>query len=295
MKFHAVLVLISFFFGSFYVVGKVTLRDVPPAFLALVRAAGAASMLHLAARWRGGGRVAGGLPDYARLALYAFFGIVVNQLFFLEGLTRTTATSASILITSIPVLTVAFALLLGSERVSARRLCGIGLALAGVLWLTGAGAADVNPGLYALAGNVMILINCASYSLYLVLSRPMTERMDPLSMMAWIFTFGFIGILPLGLASALHMNFAAVPARAWAGVAYAVVFPTMLGYWLNLWALKHVEATTVASYTYLQPVWAAALAWLFLGERLTAHDAAAAALVFAGVYLAGMSPNIAPA
>ena len=53
-------------------------------------------------------------------AALALVGVVLNQVLFLLGVARTTAVHANILITMIPVFTLAVALVLGRERISAR-------------------------------------------------------------------------------------------------------------------------------------------------------------------------------
>lgn len=68
--------------------------------------------------------------------------------------------------------------------------------------------------------------------------------------------------------------------------AYIVVFPTVLAYLLNSWALARVESSRVALFIYLQPVITAVLSATFLGERITPRLVASSALVFAGVLLA---------
>jgi drug/metabolite transporter (DMT)-like permease len=65
-----------------------------------------------------------------------------------------------------------------------------------------------------------------------------------------------------------------------------VIFPTILTYLLNLWALKRVSSNLVAVYIYLQPLFAAAVAPLVLkGEHLTARAALAGLAIFTGLAL----------
>ncbi len=82
------------------------------------------------------------------------------------------------------------------------------------------------------------------------------------------------------------MSLADVSGEAWLWVAYIVVFPTILTYLLNLWALKRVSSNLVAVYIYLQPLFAAAVAPLVLeGEELTWRAAVAGFAIFAGLAL----------
>jgi len=272
--------------GSLAVVAKFAMGEIPPGLFALLRAMGAAILLQILVRCRGGGRVPDGSKGYARLALFGLLGVAINQLLYLYGLSRTTATTASILVTSIPIFTAGFAVLLKVESLTGRRIVGGALALTGVLILLGASLADLSAPGTSLTGNLMVVANTVSYGLYLVLSRPMTARMNALTMAAWIFTFGCLGALPFGVWEALTLDFGSVSPAAWAGAGYAV-FSTALGYWLVLWALRTAGPTLSSLYVYVQPVVVVLLATIFLGERLTAQDAVAAALIFTGVYLAG--------
>ena len=67
--------------------------------------------------------------------------------------------------------------------------------------------------------------------------------------------------------------------------AWAVAVPTVLAYLVNMWALRRVQATSVAIYVYLQPVVAGVLAVLVAGEKPTLRTAFSAVLIFAGVAL----------
>jgi drug/metabolite transporter (DMT)-like permease len=78
---------------------------------------------------------------------------------------------------------------------------------------------------------------------------------------------------------------AAVSARVWLGVAFILVFPTVIGYLLATWAVRRSSPTLVAAYTTLQPLLSALLAAAFLGERIGAAEVAGFALIAGGLWL----------
>ena len=102
-----------------------------------------------------------------------------------------------------------------------------------------------------------------------------------------VFAIGAILMLPLSAWSMWKEPWAAIPGRAWLALVIVIAGPTVAAYLLNAWALAHTDSSLVATYTYVQPVLTMILAAIFLGE--TVHPAAivAAAMIFAGVYLAG--------
>jgi drug/metabolite transporter (DMT)-like permease len=102
--------------------------------------------------------------------------------------------------------------------------------------------------------------------------------------------FAAVGVLPFGVTALRDLQFSALSGPVWVWVVYIVIFPTILTYLLNIWALQRVSSSVVAVYIYLQPLFAAAVAPLFLpGEQLTARATAAGLAIFAGLGLVLLS------
>lgn len=273
---YAVLVTIQFFFATLPIAAKVALRDLSSPALSLLRVVGAAALflvLHRALV-REPVRSPG---DYARLALYALFGVVANQLLYVQALTLTTATAAQTMQTTGPAMTLLIAILLGRERATPWKWVGIATAAAGMLYLVGVDLATGSG-----MGNLLAFLNVAAFSAYLVLSRDLARRYHPLTVITWVFVFGVAGMVPWGVPALLAERGGVTPAT-WAALAWIVVVPTVMGYYLNVWALQRVQSSVVAVYVYLQPIATAMLAVPILGERPSARLIPAGALIFAGV------------
>jgi hypothetical protein len=108
---------------------------IPPAGIVLARVTGGAIVFALIAWRRGVLRIPRG--DLAAIVGCALIGVGANQELFVQGLSRSTATNASVLGATIPVFTALFAIVLGREPVRARRLAGIAIAFGGVAALVG--------------------------------------------------------------------------------------------------------------------------------------------------------------
>jgi drug/metabolite transporter (DMT)-like permease len=116
---YLALLAVQLCFGSFPIFGKLALSGMEPLVLAAFRAiAGAAALTLLARILDPGGTF--DARDRLTLAVLSFFGIVANQVLFALGLSRTTATNATLLTATVPVLTVGVAAVLAGERPSAR-------------------------------------------------------------------------------------------------------------------------------------------------------------------------------
>src|SRR5262249_25064875 len=153
---------------------KLALGYVPARAWATLRIVGAAVALAAWQLARRKGRPARG--DLPRLALYAFFGIVLNQVLFAEGLARTTPSHSAILNSLIPVMTLGIAILAGKERPTWTRVAAIAVSFASVLVLLRAERFRLDDRL--VVGDLLTLANGASFSLYLVISRDAMRRLD---------------------------------------------------------------------------------------------------------------------
>jgi drug/metabolite transporter (DMT)-like permease len=282
VKTHAALIVVQMAFASGAVEGKLAMLPladggggVTPVALTMARMVGAAVFFQVltGAIWRRT-RVPTTAREQAALAGLALLGIVLNQSLFLIGLRLTSAFSAALLGVTIPVFTAALAILFRQERANARTALGLALAVAGVVWLIGIHAVD--------PGAIIIALNCLSYSFYIILSRRLIQRLGALTVITWLFTWGAILFAPFG-ARSLAEAAPGFTSRAWVLVAFVVLVPTIIAYVANAWALGRSSATLVTIYIYMQPLIAALLAWVQLGQGLSERMIVATALIFAGV------------
>src|SRR5262245_39697851 len=132
---HFALVFVQAFFGLFPVFGMLAMRTFTPFSIVVWRMAfGAASLAAIALALHG--RAA--IPrrgDWVRLAACSFLGVTVNMTLYLEGLSRSTAPNAGLMMCLIPVFTFVIAAGVGQERFHASRALGVGIALVGASML----------------------------------------------------------------------------------------------------------------------------------------------------------------
>ena len=273
-----VLALVQLFFASLAIAGKIALREMGSSALVLARVGGAAVVFYALHRLTTNERIRE-RRDYLLLALYSVLGVSLNQLLYLAGLERTTATTAQMFIVAGPAVTLLVAMMRGSERGTPLKWLGIILAASGALTLVAAVPAGNR------LGNALILANVVIYSTYLVLTRGIVQRYHPLTVITWIFVFGALALIPVG-ATQLWAQASALSLSAWLAVAWIIALPTVAAYYLNVWALQHVESSTVSTFVYLQPVMTAIMAISILGERPSPRIIPSALLIAAGVGVA---------
>ncbi len=284
---HLTLLIVQLSFGGFHVVAKAALADLSPMALAAVRVAIASPILVFLA-WRRD-RFMPAARDLPVLALLGGLGVFLNQVLFITGLKYTTATNASILMTSLPVFAVGAAAALGIEKLTAPRLAGILLSVAGALVLVNPFRFSTAPG--ATLGNVLILGNSLCYALFLVLQRPVLNRIPWRTVIAWSFVFGGAGVLLMAVPALAALEPSKVPATTWLGVLYIALFATVFAYAANTWAVRRSSPALVAAYGTIQPLVAVMLAAALLGESFGWVEGAGFALIVAGLWRVTARPS----
>jgi drug/metabolite transporter (DMT)-like permease len=288
-KAHAALLVVQIAFASQAVEGKIAMAPLaaggeavdPPALAMARMIGGAAFFVAFSTAFRLRTPLSRG--DLARLAGLSVLGIALNQTLFLVGLRSTTPVSAALLSLTIPVFTAALAVGFRVERPSVRLGVGLGVAVCGVLWLTGIRTID--------RGAVLVTVNSLCYALYLVLSRGLLRRLGAFTVITWVFVWGALIFAPVGLPALVR----AVPVwtpRAWAFVAWIVAMPTIVAYLANAWALARSTPTLVTIYIFLQPLLAAALAWVQMGTPPSERTLVSGLLILIGVALVATRPPV---
>lgn len=278
---HAALIAVQVLFGLWPVAGAAVLREISPTALVGFRLLLAAPAFALFAGlpWR---RLPA-LRDLGALAVLAAFGTTINQLLFVEGLSRAGPINASLMALLIPAFTLVFATALGKERPVPRRLVGAAVAFAGAALLMRAERFDLAD--QKLVGDLFLTGNTASYAIYLVLARPVIARVGALRSMGWVFIFGALEALPFTAGSVVHTHWLALPGWAVGALVFILLGATILTYLLNAFALGRVDSSVVAVYIYVQPVIAALGSWVVLDAVPTARTVVAACVIAAGVAL----------
>lgn len=279
---HLALLAVQLTFGSLPVIGKIVLKTIPSLAVVGFRVGITALALYLVQRYRGNLRLED-KKDYLRFAVLSFFGVTLNQLLFVTGLSLTKASNTSLLAVTIPIFALLFGAVLGIERLRKMKVVGVVLAAAGVVFLIDPRSASFSS--ETTLGDVLIVVNSLSYGVYVSISKDIVTRNGAIKSIAWVFIFSSVVCVPLGVYSLSGVEIAAVAPGIWLLILYIAIIATLTPYLLNAWALARVNPSTVAVYIYLQPLIGFLMAIVFLDEKLDFKVLIAAALIFAGVFL----------
>lgn len=290
IKTYLALTLVSLFYGINYSILKIVVPDYVGAYGFIVFRVIVASaifwVIHLFNRekilWK---------EDGIRLTLCALTGVAINQLLFYKGIGITSAVNGSIIMTLTPVFVLAWASVLVGERITKKKVLGVTLGLIGAIIIIYQPEILLDAGNWR--GDVLVLINGASYACYLVLVKPLMKKYKPMTVVTWVFTIAIAFVIPVGFSQAAAVDFMSLPSKVWWSMAYAIFIVTVVVYFLNAWTLVRVNSTVVGAFIYLQPIFATLTAILFFGEVFLLKHLVAAGFVFTGVWLVTMSKKSA--
>ncbi len=231
--------------------------------------------------------------DLLKLAVCGFFGVAANQLMFFYGLNLTNPINAGIIMTSNPILVLIASAIILKTRITANKIFGITLGIAGalIILLFKKGFAF---GSDTIVGDAFIFLNALAYGIYLVLVKPLMSKYKPITVIKWVFTFGFIYVIPFGFFQANAIEWSTFNSEIWAKFLFVIIGTTFLAYLFNIYGLKRLSPSTVSTYIYLQPVIAAFFAISVGKDSFTWIKLIAAILIFSGVYLVSKSPSRPP-
>jgi drug/metabolite transporter (DMT)-like permease len=266
-----------------YVAGKRALAELSPFDLALSRFA-LAAIVHAAVLYRLRIRVdRRDLPGIAALGLVAVAG---NQLLFLGGLARSTPGHAALLYATTPVFVFLIERVRGRERATAFKIAGILVAFAGTaIVLAGRGVLGVAGARDMFLGDLMLLGAVILWSVYAVGGKVYAARYGGLGAGSLTLVAGTVLAAPVGLAFFDWSRLPALSAWGAASVAYLILVTSTIAWLIYYWALGRAEASRVAVWANLQPVFTALLAWAVYGELLTVPFVAGGAMVVVGVVM----------
>ncbi len=229
--------------------------------------------------------------DWKRIIACGFFGMVLNMLMFFKGLSLSTPINSSVVITVAPVLLLILSAIFLKERITWLKSIGISLGLAGALLLVVFGLKTQPNAPNIPLGNILFIVNAISYSVYLIIVKPLVGKYSSITLMKWFFLVATIINIPIGINEFLAVEWSQLSAFTNLKLAFVVVGTTFLTYLFNIYALKQLSPSTIGVFMYLQPILATFFAILAGADALTTLRVAAAALIFLGVFLTTRKPK----
>jgi len=202
--------------------------------------------------------------DYKQIFFLAVLVILLNQTLFLYGQKLTGAGHGALLFATTPIWIFIGGLFFLKEKFALKRAIGISLGLTGVSIIMASGA--IRFGKEYLFGDFLILLSVFAWAAYTLASRPLVIKYGAFRVTAYALSTGTALYFPFGIYRASTFDYSHVPFSAWLSVLFVAFGISIGSYVLWNWVLKYMEATKVAVFQNLQPVFATLVAFIFLHE-----------------------------
>ena len=270
---------VCFFWGTTYVGIRIAVESLTPAMLMCLRYVASGGVLMLAA-WIKGAR----MPAHRELLLTALYGVITigvgtgclaySEQWIPSGL-------AALMVCTQPFWMVGVDALAGGARLPLPAVRGMLVGLAGVVFLVGPAAlSQETSSRLLLQGFAALQVGAAMWSVGSIAQRRLKTRAHPI-------VSGAVQQFATGLAFAvpawLDPRAPVWDAKGIAAVMYLAVFGGIVGYSSFIFAMDRLPVALVSIYTYINPVVAVWLGWLYYREPFGWHQAAAMAVIFTGV------------
>ena len=221
------------------------------------------------------------------ISFLALFSAIGFGALHYVALQYTTAINGSLFqgLMSISILVTAF-LVLG-DKFGGRETIGVVLGFAGVAFIVTQGDIDVVLGLTFNIGDIILLLASMSYAVYAVLLRRAPPELSSSALMAGMFGFAALYMLPLWLIELyvfdrpVPVNFTAI----WS-IGFMTLGPSILAQIFWAFSVSKIGPGKAGYFTYLAPVFGVILAVSLLGESFRWYHAAGIVLIFTGICLA---------
>ena len=280
---NLLLLLMALIWGVNYIAVKFATEQMPPLAFNGMRVAIAAFVLVLISLV-----MRGGWPDRRTtiaLLLLGALGTGLYQVLFIEGIARTQAGAASLVLAASPALIAIIGQMRGVERVTRRRVAGIVASLVGMALVVFGTERVTTRAPITLKGNLLVLAACLCWSFYSVLLKPYTERVDGVRVSTLTMVGGAVPLLLFTGSAIARTPWHALSALAWSALLYGSIVALVIGYFLWYRGMKVLGPTRTALYSNLQPAVTLLAAWPMLGEVPTPLQIVGAVAIMAGVLL----------
>lgn len=241
-----------------------------------------------------------------KLSILGFLGTTLSLSLLFIGYNYTTAIDGSLIYSVAPIIVVIGGALFLNEQITKMEKLGGAFAFLGSIITVAQpvleGKAFAFKNIY---GNILVLISALAWAAYCLLVRQLEakEKIDPFVLTSIGFWAGFITIIPfyyyefwatndylrsvfLPEKSFFYLDPAALP-----GIIYMSLFSSVIAYFTYNLGYSLIEASEATIFDYLKPVFAAPLAVIWLGEKITLPFLTGASFIALGVFLTEYKPS----
>lgn len=219
--------------------------------------------------------------DILTVAVCGLTGIMLYAVLQNIAMQWTSASSATLIIASYPIITLLLESLIYKTKLSAIKIVAILIAIVGVVILSYVKAESRLEG--ELLGILLLVLAGVVWAVYNFMTKKVVNRYPPITLLFYSTLFGTILMLPLALIE--RRQWQQPTLISFSMMMFLGVFCSVIAFLLYNRGLKTMSASTVTSMLNLVPIFGVFFSWLLLGEQVTLRKFVGGAIVILGVML----------
>ena len=280
---HACILLATIFWGINVSATKALIPEWMSADgIVAVRLVGGCALMWLVSLFMRCSRIDKG--DWLKLILGGAIGLFLFIFLFVTSLKYGNPIDISIIMTLPPVFVILIGVIFLHRRPSLIEYVGVVVSFVGaaiVILEGGHGHAGSNN----LLGDILAIASTLCYAFYLVILEQPSAKYRPITMLRWVFLFAAVpaAFLIPGMQNEGILHTA--EAAPWVEIAFILICPTFLAYFLVEPAEKRIGSELVSLYQYLLPVFATISAVFMLGDKIHLLQILAMGIIVVGMIL----------
>lgn len=282
---YAAISFVMIMWGLSFLSIKVTVNVIGPMTLALSRFVIASILLFAVLKYREPGTKLE-KSDLPLMALSGIVGITIYFFFENNGVNLTTASTASIIIATIPMLTAVADYIFCGNKISLPQIIGVIMSFAGVYLIVN-GTGNLNVSSKHFTGNLLMLGAAVSWVVYNLTTRPLGKKYSRLAITTYQTLFGTAAIIPfvffekpdLGLMNGIIA----------ANIVFLGVFCSAAGYLFYVYSIGELGVSITSLFINLIPIITVIASYFILDEKITSTQLMGGGIIVAAVYLADIN------
>ncbi|MDQ7092969.1 DMT family transporter [Desulfosporosinus sp. PR] len=258
------MVAVIIFWGISYVSIKITVIEIPPITMALLRFA-IASLMLWAILHRVEPQTKLEKSDLPKMVLGGIFGIAIYFIFENIGVKFSSAINASLIVSLVPIITIVLDVLFFHSRLSFLKLLGVVVAVGGsYLAVTANGKVELSSGQFL--GNILMICAMISWAFFTLVNKSLQKKYSGLFLTTYETIFGTLCFIPLSFLESKEWKFFSPIALG--NILFLAFFCSVGGYLLYTYALKRLDVALTTIYLNLIPVVGVLCGYLILKESV---------------------------
>ncbi|MCE5285038.1 MAG: DMT family transporter [Pelosinus sp.] len=270
-----------FFWGISFISIKIAVSEVPPITMALIRFV-MASLLLLIVLQRLEPDTRLRQQDKKRMVFAGLLGITIYFCFENSGVKLTTASSASLITSVVPILSITLDVIVFKTKVSLLQSIGMGIAVLGTyLTITVNGTMDLSSDSFQ--GNVLIMGAMLAWTGYTLINKSLQQKYTGLFITTYQMVFGTLFLIPAALTEYQAWQLFSVTALL--NIIFLAVCCSAICYFLYIYALKYLDVAVTTLYLNLVPIVGVISGYFILQETIAAMQLVGGAIIIIAIII----------